>query len=197
MENLIALALATAVLVAIPGPNVALTIANSLRFGFPAGAVTVAGAVAGVGLQLAFVVLGLAALLEIAASALMWIKWLGVLYLVVLGILTFRLPASDLDDVRARPALFGHACLVAVVNPKTLMFNAAFLPQFVAPGAGAAELMSGAAVMLAVILLGDLSWALFASRARVLLLRYSAVRNRITGTFLVAAGMGLAFARRP
>ena len=49
MSNLLALALATAVLVAIPGPNVALTVANSLSYGFRAGVVTVAGAVFGVG----------------------------------------------------------------------------------------------------------------------------------------------------
>ena len=99
LENLIALAVATAVLVAIPGPNVALTVANSLRFGFAAGVVTVAGAVVGVGLQLALVVSGLAALVDVAGSALTWIKWLGVAYLVVLGVLTWRTPAGDLAIV--------------------------------------------------------------------------------------------------
>ena len=196
MDNLITLALATAVLVAIPGPNVALTVANSLRYGLAAGVVTVAGAVAGVGLQLLLVVFGLAALVELAGSALMWIKWLGVIYLVVLGVLTWRKPAEDLETVRARPTLFGNALVIAVINPKTLMFNAAFLPQFVAADAGVGDFVSAAAVMLAVIFAGDLCWALFASRASAVLRRYSAVRNRITGAFLLAAGLGLAFARR-
>jgi len=196
MENLIALAVATAVLVAIPGPNVALTVANSLRFGFAAGAVTVAGAVVGVGLQLALVVAGLAALIDVAGSALTWIKWLGVAYLVVLGVLTWRTPAGDLEVVRARPVLFRNALLIAVVNPKTLVFNAAFLPQFVTAPAGFAQLAAAAAVMLAVIFVGDLCWALFASQASIALRRYSAARNRVTGVFLVAAGLGLAFARR-
>lgn len=196
MNNLLALAAATAVLVAIPGPNVALTVATSLRYGFRAGAATVAGAVAGVGLQLALVVFGLAALLEVAASALAWIKWLGVAYLVILGILTWRRPADDLSAVRARPVFFGHGLLIAVTNPKTLMFNAAFLPQFVPAGAGLDELARAAAVMLTVILLGDLCWALFASRARLWLARFARLRNRLTGAFLVAAGLGLALARR-
>jgi threonine/homoserine/homoserine lactone efflux protein len=196
MDGLIALALATAVLVAIPGPNVALTVANSLRYGFGAGALTVAGAVAGVGLQLLLVILGLAALLEVAAAALTWIKWLGVAYLLLLGIVTWCRPAGADDAARARPGLFGHALFVAVVNPKTLLFNAAFLPQFVAVDAGFAELLRAAAVYLAVIFCGDLCWALFASRARTLLWRYGHLRNRLSGGFLVCAGLGLALARR-
>ena len=79
--SLIALALATAVLVSIPGPNVALIIANSLRHGIGAGVVTVLGTTLGVALQLALVVIGMAAILEYAADVLTWIKWAGVVYL--------------------------------------------------------------------------------------------------------------------
>ena len=92
--------------------------------------------------------------------------------------------------------LFRNALLIAVINPKTLVFDAAFLPQFVTAQAGLAQLAAAAAVMLAVIFIGDLCWALFASRASSILSRYSAARNRVTGAFLLAAGLGLAFARR-
>lgn len=196
IENLLALALATAVLVAIPGPNVALTVANSLRYGFGAGALTVAGAVAGVGLQLALVVFGLAALVELLASALTWIKWLGVAYLLVLGVLTWRRPAGEFAEVPAGRRVFGHAFFIAVANPKTLMFNAAFLPQFVPAAAGIAELSQAAAVLLGVVLAGDLCWAIFASRARSWLASFATIRNRVSGAFLIAAGVGLALARR-
>jgi threonine/homoserine/homoserine lactone efflux protein len=196
MNSSVALAAAAAILVAIPGPNVALTIANSIRYGLRAGIITVAGAVIGVGLQLALVVFGLAALLELFASALLWVKWLGVAYLLWLGIRTWREPAEKLDEVRAEPMLFGNACLIAVLNPKTLMFNAAFLPQFVPPDAGIADLLQAAAILLTVIFLGDMLWALFASRARLVLQRYSALRNRLAGAFLVFAAAGLALTRR-
>lgn len=196
IENLLALSIATAVLVAIPGPNVALIVANSLRFGFREGAVTVLGTTLGVALQLGLVVLGMAALIEFAAEALAWVKWAGVVYLVYLGMRTWLQSADDLGSIDAKPAVFWRACMIAASNPKTLLFNAAFLPQFLATGTGAGQFLLIAAVFLSVLLLGDLLWAAFASSARQVLNRYGRARNRLTGGFLVAAGIGLALSRR-
>lgn len=154
--SLIALVAATAVLVAIPGPNVALIVASSLRSGFRASVATVLGTTVGVGLQLALVVFGLAALIAAAAEALQWIKWAGVAYLIYLGIHTWREPAGDPDRIEATPAMFWRGCLVAVVNPKTLLFNAAFIPQFVgSETATIGDLAIVASVFLAVLFAGD------------------------------------------
>lgn len=196
MQNLIALCIATAILVAIPGPNVALIVANSLRYGPREGARTVFGTIFGVALQLGLVVLGMAAVIEFAASTLAWIKWAGVVYLVYLGVRAWRQPAQDLGQIEATPAVFWRACMIAAMNPKTLLFNAAFLPQFLPPGTGAAGFALVAGLFLSVLLLGDLSWVLFASSARRILGRYGRIRNRLTGGFLVAAGIGLALSRR-
>ncbi len=195
--SLIALVAATAVLVLIPGPNVALIVANSLKNGFRAGVATVLGTTVGVGLQLALVVFGLAAIIASAAEALQWIKWAGVGYLIYLGIRTWREPASDLNAIEAAPAMFWRGCLVAVVNPKTLLFNAAFIPQFVGGESatiGGLAIVSG--VFLAVLFIGDVAWAAFASSARRVLRRYASARNRMTGAFLTAAGIGLAISQR-
>jgi len=160
MENLFALAIAAAILVVIPGPNVALIVANSLRYSLGMGTLTALGTTAGVGLQLLLVVIGLADVVEYAADALTWVRW-------------------------------------AAVNPKTLVFNAAFLPQFVpADTASGAQFAAVAVVFLAVLLVGDLLWAAFASSARRLLSRYGEARNRLTGGFLVLAGVGLALTRK-
>ena len=196
IENLLALGIATAVLVAIPGPNVALIVANSLRFGLREGAVTVLGTTLGVALQLGLVVLGMAALIEFAAETLAWIRWAGVVYLLYLGVRTWRQPAEDLGGIDAKPAVFWRACMVAAINPKTLLFNAAFLPQFLAAGAGPGQFLLIATVFLSVLLLGDLLWAAFASSARRALVHYGQFRNRLTGGFLVAAGIGLALSRK-
>jgi len=197
VASLPALILATAVLVAIPGPNVALIVANSIRRGFRAGAMTALGVACGNALQLLLVVAGMAAIIELAAAALTWIRWIGVAYLVYLGVRTWQQPAPDLNAMTAAPALFRRAALIAAVNPKTLLFIAAFLPQFVVvdggPGGHPATV---AAVFLAVLLIGDTIWAATAHAARRMLRRCAAARNRVTGAFLVAAGVGLALSRR-
>ncbi len=194
---LIALVAATAVLVVIPGPNVALIVANSLKNGFRAGVATVLGTTVGVALQLALVVFGLAAIIATAAEALQWVKWAGVAYLVYLGIRTWREPADDLGSIEAAPTLFWRGCLVAIVNPKTLLFNAAFIPQFVGSDtANVTSLAIVAGVFLAVLFAGDVLWAAFASSARRVLQRYAKARNRLTGAFLTAAGIGLAISQR-
>jgi threonine/homoserine/homoserine lactone efflux protein len=197
VSSLLPLVIATSILVVIPGPNVALIVANSLKYGFRMGVHTVLGTTVGVGLQLVLVVLGLAVIVEVAAEALQWIKWAGVAYLVFLGIRTWREPADDLSKIEAAPTMFWRGCLVAVLNPKTLLFNAAFIPQFVGTaGATASQLTAVAAVFLAVLFVGDVLWAAFASSARRVLGRYATMRNRLTGAFLTAAGIGLALSRR-
>jgi threonine/homoserine/homoserine lactone efflux protein len=196
VTNLIALAAATTILVAIPGPNVALIVANSIRYGFRAGSMTALGVTLGNAIQLALVVVGMAAVIQFAAEALSWIRWAGVAYLVYLGMRTWTEPADDLGNVHAAPAVFWRAVMIAAINPKTLLFIAAFLPQFVVIDGGVAGHPAiVATVFLTVLLAGDVVWAATAGSARRLLLQYSAARNRITGGFLVAAGIGLAVAR--
>lgn len=198
-SNVAALVIATIVLVVIPGPNVALIVANSIRHGLRLGIVTAAGTTVGIGLQLFLVVVGMATLIEAAASALLWIKWAGVAYLMYLGIRTWHEPADDLGQIAAQSGsgIFWRAVIVAVVNPKTLLFNAAFLPQFVAAQPDVtAQLVVVTAVYLAVIVMGDALWAVFAAGARRWLRRFGAFRNRVTGIFLVGAGVGLALSRR-
>jgi homoserine/homoserine lactone efflux protein len=199
MENLIALVLATIILILIPGPNVALIVANSLKHGLRYGLITAAGTTAGIAFQLLLVIVGMAALIEMTAMALVWIRWLGVIYLVYLGIRTWNEPPADLGQITAqsRAGTFWRAAFIAVINPKTLLFNAAFLPQFVSGTPQAAnELVIVTAVFLVVIVLGDALWAVFAASARKWLGRYGSLRNRITGSFLISAGLGLALTRR-
>jgi threonine/homoserine/homoserine lactone efflux protein len=75
VENIVALIAATIVLILIPGPNVALIVANSLRHGMRIGIITSLGTTVGIAVQLLVVVVGMAALIELVADALTWIKW--------------------------------------------------------------------------------------------------------------------------
>ncbi|MDP5218635.1 LysE family translocator [Ruegeria sp. 2205SS24-7] len=199
LDLLLALIAATAVLVVIPGPNVALIIANTIAHGFRFGAATVLGTTLGILLQLCLVVIGLSALLQLAADALLWIKWAGVLYLLFLGIQALRQGFDPMPEARAtdRPvtAMFWQGLFLAVINPKTLLFGAAFLPQFVSPQAGGFGLIWAASVYLGVIFVGDLVWVAMAQSARGFVLRLGQWRHRLTGGFFLAAGLGLAVAR--
>jgi threonine/homoserine/homoserine lactone efflux protein len=78
-----------------------------------------------------------------------------------------------------------------------LLFNAAFLPQFVGNSANASgQLLLLAGVYMTVIIIGDALWAIFAATARRWLGRTGHLHNRISGSFLMTAGIGLALSRR-
>ena len=94
-------------------------------------------------------------------------------------------------------ALFWQGLGIALLNPKTLIFNAAFLPQFIAPGGNyAVQLAIVAAIFLTTMTIGDSIWALFAGALRPVMLKFQRLRNRITGLFFIAAGLGLALGDR-
>ena len=195
MNALFALAVATAILVLIPGPNVALIVANALQYGFRAATKTVLGTTAGVGLQLILVVIGLASLVDAVADAMIWIRWAGVAYLLILAVQTWRSKPAIVDPMRATPPVFWRALMIAAINPKTLLFSAAFIPQFAGEG-GADNLGPLAAVFLLVLFLGDMLWAAFATSARHWIARSAGWRNRLSGSFLALAALGLAAAHR-
>jgi len=196
MELILALVVATGLLVAIPGPNVVLIIANALHGGLRAGASTVVGTTIGITAQLVLVVAGLNALITLIAELFIWVKWLGVAYLIYLGIRTWREPvATDTSlkpDTGSLMHLLAQGFLVAVINPKTLLFNVAFLPQFMSSQPGLPELALVAGVYLTVLFVGDLVWAAFAAAARPVVGRFAHYRNRLTGSLLVGSGVALA-----
>jgi homoserine/homoserine lactone efflux protein len=192
---------AVLVLVAMPGPNVALIVATALSRGPRAGLVTVAGTSAAMVVQLSLVVAGMAAAMTVLAGLFEWLRWIGVAYLVVLGIRAWRAPASDLATVEppARPdrAVFLRGVLVSLANPKTLLFYGALLPQFVEPSEPAApQLVLLAATFIVLAAAGDSLWAVLAGRSRRLLAGRGRLRNRLTGGALLGAGLGLALVRR-
>jgi homoserine/homoserine lactone efflux protein len=190
---------ATAVLMLIPGPNVALIVANSLRFGARAGLLTVAGTTAAMILQLTVASLGITAIFGALAEAFSLLRWLGVAYLVWLGVRSWMAPADDLSTTKALAprAAFGRGFVVSLTNPKTLVFYAAFLPQFLTSDRPLGPQMALLSVtFVAVALVIDGGWAVLAARARGLVARFGKARNRLTGAILVGAAVGLAFARR-
>jgi threonine/homoserine/homoserine lactone efflux protein len=191
----------TAALIAIPGPNVALIVANSVAYGTRFGLLTVAGTSTAVVLHLSLTVLGMAGLLAVLADWFEWIRWAGVAYLLWIGIAQWNAPPADLTHTRAQPRsvreIYGRGLVVGLTNPKTLLFYGAFFPQFIsASAAPEGQIAVLSLTFLAVAILLDGGWALLAARARGFLATRGRLRNRLSGGLLIAAGLGLALARR-
>ena len=202
LELYIGFVFAATALVAAPGPNVALIVGNSLAHGARFGLLTVAGTASAIAIQLSLTVLGASTVLAVLADWFSILRWVGVAYLVWLGIRAWLATPAEPSAVRPASGRFGDLWLrgfiVSISNPKTLLFFGAFLPQFVTPGADVTRQLSILATTFFVLsTAGDSLWALFAgSLARVLKLD-GRLRNRLTGGLLVGAGFGLALARRP
>jgi threonine/homoserine/homoserine lactone efflux protein len=128
-----------------PGPAVLFILARSLGAGRRAGLLSVAGVGLGNAVHAAATALGLAALLASSPLAFAALRWGGAVYLLYLAFrkLTGRDPSPG-DLAGAAPpaggAVFGQAFLVALLNPKTILFFLAFLPHFADPARGALAL---------------------------------------------------------
>jgi homoserine/homoserine lactone efflux protein len=191
---------ATVVLALIPGPNVAVITANSVAYGARFGLLTVAGTSTAILIQLTLTGLGLSAALGTLGAWFEWIRWIGAAYLVYLGIAQWRAVSLDLAGTPPQPrsagALYARGLLVALTNPKTLLFYGAFFPQFVSPGEGqTSQLLLLLSTCLVVAIVIDSVWALLAARLRPFVVARSRLRTRLSGGLLIGAGLGLALAR--
>lgn len=131
--------LASLVLAVTPGPGVLYIVTRSIVQGRRSGLVSVAGVALGnFGNALAASV-GLAALFAVSSLAFSVVKYAGALYLVYLGVQMLR--SSPIGNPTAIPGIAPLGCVfrdgfvVALLNPKTTVFFAAFLPQFLSPDA--------------------------------------------------------------
>lgn len=195
---------ATIVLSLSPGPGVFSSISAGLHHGFRLGVWN------GIGMQLAnlvlmaIVALGLGAILLASETAFSVVKWVGVAYLVYLGIATWRAPArafeEDRDDAETTArGLFMRGFWVNLTNPKGIIFCAAILPQFVDPSRPPWVQYAILAITTFVVDVAVMS-GYTAAAAKVLgALRDPAKLrwvNRGLGSAFVAAGVALATFRR-
>jgi homoserine/homoserine lactone efflux protein len=188
-----------------PGPNGLLALTHGARFGFRPTVFTVLGGCLGFFLLIAASLAGLGALLAASERAFSLAKWIGAAYLVYLGIRVWRapppvVPAMQADSVppETRPIrLFQEGFLVAVSNPKGLIFFAAFLPQFMVPGLSFfAQLVILGGTFVAVEFTYELLLARTAQRVAPWLGRHGKLFNRAAGTAFIGMGAALLNAKR-
>lgn len=192
---------ASALLVATPGPNVALIVGTSLKHGARAGLLTATGVNVGALLQLSAIAFGLAWIVEFYARHFDLIRYAGAAYLVALGLqqlLAKPRAAGELVPPLHGKRAFAQGFAVAFANPKTLIFQAAFLPQFLRdPNDGGATLWLLALTFCVIAALGDTLYAVFAARARTLVsTNAQRVADRLSGAVLLGGAAVLLAATR-
>lgn len=199
----LAFAAASTVLLLIPGPTVLLVLSYALSKGRPVALASAGGVATGDFIAMSLSLAGLGALVAASATLFTALKWAGAAYLVWLGVRLIRsAPRQGLTlpetAVSAR-GVYLHTLAVTALNPKSIAFFIAFVPQFVTPGSPLLPqfaLLVGTFVTLAT--LNALAYALAADRLRGTISTPAvlAALTRAGGATLIAMGVLTAALRR-
>lgn len=202
-SQLLAFALASVILIEIPGPSLMFALGRALTVGRREAVWSVVGNGLGVGVQIGAIAVGLGALVAASAAAFTVLKIAGAVYVVWLGVQAIRhradarhaLAAAGLPRGRPHSAL-GAGLMVGLTNPKTLVFFLAFLPQFVATGRPAApQVLLLGVIFVALAIASDVCWVLAASRAKAWFARRPQRLDAMSvagGVMMVGLGAALA-----
>ena len=198
-------AAASLALLLVPGPTVLLVLSYALSKGRSVAVASAAGVALGDLVAMTASLAGLGAIVLASATAFTVLKWIGAAYLVWLGVRLIRsAPSAGLEaqsigrDVTAR-SVFAHNAAVTALNPKSIAFFIAFVPQFVDPQAA---LLPQFAILIATFVglaaLNALAYALLADRLRRLISRPNVIAwiTRAGGATLIGMGVLTATMRR-
>ncbi|MBW1842312.1 MAG: LysE family translocator [Deltaproteobacteria bacterium] len=204
LETWIAFTVAAMIVLVIPGPTIILVISQAVAHGRRAVLPLAAGVTLGDFTAMTFSLLGLGAVLATSAALFSVLKWIGAGYLIYLGI---KLWVSDTETSEIRSAatgtgndsLFKSAFVVTALNPKSIAFFVAFLPQFVNPkGETMPQLLILGSTFLFLAFLNSALYAFFAGQLREVIRNSRVGRwfNRCGGTALIGAGIFTATIQR-
>ena len=197
--------LAAIIVAAVPGPGIFYVAARTLSGGKRAGFASTFGTALGGLVHVMGGAFGVSAIILASAELFTVLKFAGALYLVWLGIKTFR-EAGNLSQLPAVPderqLVFREGVLVEALNPKTAAFFLAFIPQFVDPAGGhvALQFVTLGLISVALNTLADVVVVMMAAKARSGLTRRPEILQRLrqgSGLFIAGLGISLALARRP
>lgn len=190
---------ASTILLIIPGPTVLLVVSYALGQGWRAALPMAVGVALGDFTAMTLSMLGVGALLATSAGLFTALKWLGAAYLIWLGVKLWRaggtLEAEPRTDRASAAKMLGHAWLVTALNPKSITFFVAFLPQFLNPELSfVTQMLIFETTFLVLPFANALVYAVVASRARRLAGNPRAISwfNRAGGTLLIGAGLATA-----
>ena len=196
---------ATFVLCIVPGPVVTYLVATGIAQGPRAALTGLAGSTSALILHMILLVAGLAPLLAAMGVWADVLKFIGALYLVWLGVQAWRTPVVDPDSAlppaapHSAATLYTRGLFISLTNPKTLAFYAAFFPQFIdASKPQTPQMLLLAVTFVALGAVSDGTYAVASGHLAPFLKspRAQKIRNRLTGSVLTLAGIGLALTRR-
>lgn len=189
--------LATTLILVIPGPTIILVISQAVAHGRKSVLPLVAGVVLGDFTAMTLSLLGLGAIMTASAALFTLFKWIGAIYLIYLGIHLWRAnPENGSVQTGAKQpshrSLFRSSFIVTALNPKSIAFFVAFMPQFISPHSpvlGQTLLLGGTFLFLAFV--NAALYAIFAGQLREVIKRSGIRRwlNRCGGTALIGAGI--------
>jgi threonine/homoserine/homoserine lactone efflux protein len=204
LETWLAFAIASSALLIVPGPTITIVVSYALGKGPSSGWVTVPGTVVGDFTAMTLSLAGAGAILAASATLFTVLKLCGAAYLIWLGIRLWRADpsAERISGERrnaSRHSMFWNCYVVTALNPKSIVFFIAFVPQFVTPSAPVLpQFVILEATFLLLAAMSLVCWVALAGRLSAYLDRPGPVRtaNRVGGSFLIAAGLITATARR-
>jgi threonine/homoserine/homoserine lactone efflux protein len=196
IETWAAFAAATSILLIIPGPTILLVVSYALGQGWRTALPVAVGVALGDFTAMTLSMLGIGALLAASATVFTILKWIGAAYLIYLGVKLFRAGGALHADPRigavSAAKMVGHAWLVTALNPKSITFFVAFLPQFLDRNADfLTQMLIFEATFLILAFVNAFGYALVAARARSLVRNPKAIGifNRTGGSLLIGAGI--------
>ena len=195
---------AALIIAAVPGPGIFYVAARTLTDGRRAGFASTAGTALGGLVHVVAGSLGISAIMLASADAFAAVKFVGAVYLVWLGVRTFRSAGKQRPELEPRGGrhAFRDRVLVEALNPKTAAFFLAFIPQFLDSAASnfALQFILLGAISVTLNTLADVVVVLMASATRTQLIGRPQLIRRLTqgsGVFIAGLGLSLALARRP
>ena len=201
LENWLAYTFVTATFLLIPGPTILLVISYSLIRGRQAVFALLLGVGLGdiVAMILSFIGVGL--LLQTVTIAFQFLKWIGAAYLIWLGIRMWRsasesMELSAITDNKVWHAIMANAFVITALNPKSIVFFLAFLPQFInseKPFITQSLILGSTFLMLAIISVLFYSMLASFTGQQMQLSLIHRWTNRIGGSLLIGAGGMIAF----
>ena len=203
---LLAFLTASLILALTPGPAVVYILARTLSQGRASGLASVAGVALGNLGNAVGAALGLAALFAVSSTAFTVVKWAGAVYLIVMGVRMLR--AANTTAAPGTPQLaptphariFRDGFVVALLNPKTALFFAAFLPQFMSGSSPLAQSLALGGLFVAMAACTDLAYVLAASVLAPRLARlgtHARWGQRAAGVSFIGLGLLTAFSGKP